>query len=184
MNLLKLDNDVMYKIYSNLNINNTINFQLCNKHTFKSINIYSYYTYNNSFYKVKVEYYIYRLYINNLMLLFNLNKEVFKNIDYYNISGVKKQDLYKEFTIKSEFQNYIYSDKKFYEIIVYNYILLYNIIHKSHLTYYIFFKYCNYNRINNTYYLNVNLNNTYKNFIQFLILFNYLKQFIRRFIII
>ena len=41
MNLLKLDNDVMYKIYSNLNINNTINFELCNKHTFKSINIYN-----------------------------------------------------------------------------------------------------------------------------------------------
>ena len=169
-----LNYDCFSHILNNLKIDNIINIELVSKNNYNLINKYIINKYNINFISFKKNLYLFYNDIDILHNLLNNNKTIFKNINiYYKYVNINNFNN----LIKMMKNNYNYKSL-FLKIFKFYTKLFHIIINNINITNIFFFQ-LNKTLVNqNVYYLFVNIKHTFKNFYNFLILYNYLKYFI------
>ena len=177
MYLNKLPEDILFIIFNNIDLHKLHNIELVSNNISIIFNNYIQYQYKCSLKILKTNLNSYNKHINILYNLLNINKNLINNLIYYsydnnfklfikNILLINKLNIY-------EYRSYIYK-------LINKYYVLFNyIISNIDNTYIIFLNLCKYKKCKNIYYIHVNIRNSYTNFYNFLILYNYIKYFIK-----
>ena len=177
MYLYDLPIDILYLIFNNIELYKINNIELISHNFSIIIKEYIQYQYKCSLKILKKNLNDYNKNINILCNLLYINKNLIHNLIYYSDNNNFKNFVKNIYLINKinmfEYKNYIYNlINKYYTLFTY-------IISNINNTYIIFLNLCKYKKCNNIYYINVNVKNSYINFSNFLILYNYLKYLIK-----
>ena len=175
MNILNLPNDIFYQIFKNININNFFNLELVNYDLNILIKQYilNKYKYKYSYNNLKLNLYNFN---NNIDFL---NKILFSKSSVLNKLVYHTNDLKFRKLIKTSFiinKVDIFENKDLiYKIINIYYTLFNQILLHINTTYLIFVDINKYRKYNNSSYIYINKEYTYKNFYEFIKIYKYLK---------
>ena len=175
MNILNLPNDIFYQIFKNININKFFNLELVNYDLNILIKQYilNKYKYKYSYNNLKLNLYNFN---NNIDFL---NKILFSKSSVLNKLVYHTNDLKFRKLIKTSFiinKVDIFENKDLiYKIINIYYTLFNQILLHINTTYLIFVDINKYRKYNNSSYIYINKEYTYKNFYEFIKIYKYLK---------
>tara|TARA_B110001450_G_scaffold255834_1_gene284411 strand:- start:1457 stop:2008 length:552 start_codon:yes stop_codon:yes gene_type:complete len=170
---LDLPDDIIYNIFSYLEINKLYNIELSNTKVIGHVKNYICNKYNYDYNIIKSNYIKFNNDVSKLNQIVTYNKDTLNNIMYYS-ENLNFQTIIKNTLVLDKLDIFKYKNT-IYNIIKIYYKIFNNILININSTYLIFYNINNYKRINNEYYVHINKKYSVINFYKFIIFYYYLR---------